>query len=337
MIICVHMFDVEKLCFEIQQAVGQLDNLLCSSADSGPCLRDLKSVLHARQQLDCVADKVASSYSSSQSWADSGYLSGKTAIVHETGLLRRNVEASLAFGKFLIQFPLAMQAISENKITPDHVASMVSLTSEKYVEFFHDDQHTIIEAACALPAHQFSVVAKHWKSMVDSLIDEPTDEYQAFENRKLFLNELLDGSWFIHGELDPITGKLLHKTLAGISQKLYDAKDAKERYDYSPTQQRADAIGYLAQRYVEDISVSSTPLLNTDIIIDINELNPETTTHAYLKKCIKTDTPIVQAHSRKYIEQILCDSNAQIPIRQQDASYDIGIKVSTAPWRMKKL
>lgn len=336
MIKYVHMFDVESLCSDIQKAVNQLDNLLGRSVDNEPSSKDLKTVLKTAQLLDCVANKVASSYSNSQVWAADGYLSGKSAIVHETSLLRRNVESSLAMGKFLKQFPIAMTSIQANEVTPDHVVILIPLTSDKYIEFFNDDVELIFDAAKTLSAQQFSNVAKHWKSMVDSVIDEPTDEYKAFENRRLFLNELLDGSWFIHGELDPVTGKILHKALSSISQKLYNSSDVSTRSDYSATQQRADAIGYLAERYIEDASVSSTPLLNVDISIDVNELNPETTTYAYLKKCIKTDSPIVQAHSRKYLEQLLCDSNAQIPVLKQDGSFDLGRKVRTAPWRMKK-
>ena len=188
-----------------------------------------------------------------------------------------------------------------------------------------------------LNAQQYSYVVKHWKNMVDALIDdEPSDEYVAFEKRKLFLHELYDKSWFIHGELDPVTGKLLSKTLEAITQKLYDNTSPESRYDYSPAQQRADAIGYLAQNYTTDKTVSSTALLNTDIIIDLNDLNPETTTKQYLAKCITSDMPIIKTHSKKYLEQILCDTIIQTPIINKDQTINIRRKIRTANPAMKK-
>lgn len=351
MILYVHMFVIESLCSEIQNAVAQLENELCgrnnangdndyensgNSANWAPCLEDLKAVLETTQLVNCLNDKVANAYAQSGAWATDGYLTGKSAIVHETGLMRKSVDASITKGKFLTRFPVANQAIQSHKITTDHLTNLLPLAGDKYIEFFIDDIEMLLQTAENLPAQQFSNVVRHWKNMVESILDEPTDEYKAFENRKLFLHELLDGSWFIHGELDSITGKILDKALTGISQKLYDRTGVASRGNYSYTQQRADAIGYLAERYIEDTSVSSTPLLNTDIVIDLSVLDPQTSTHAYLKKIVETQTPITQAHSRKYFEQLLCDSSVHIPVQKQDGSFDLGRKVRTAPWRMKK-
>lgn len=333
------MFAVKNLCSEIQKAVVQLENSLCAQSGlegAPPSLEDIKAVIQTTQLINCLNDKVTNAYANSGAWADDGYLSGKTAIVHETGLMRKNVDTSIEMGKFLKHFPAADQAIQSYKITTNHLTSFLPLAGDKYIEFFVDDIELLLQTAEKLSAQQFCNVTRHWKNMVDSILDEPTDEYKAFENRKLYLHELLDGGWYIHGELDPITGKILDKALCAISQKLYDRTDVTSRGNYSPTQQRADAIGYLAERYIEDTSISSTPLLNTDIVIDLSVLDPQTSTHAYLKKIVSGKTPIAQAHSHKYFEQLLCDSSVQVPIQKQDGSFDLGRKVRTVPWRMKK-
>ena len=333
------MFGVESMCNQIKSLVSSIEaelDLDATNSNSSPRIEDIKSVLETTQLVNSLNDRVVNAYSKSGIWAADGYLSGKAAIVHETGQARRSVEVSLARGNFLARFPIAREAIESNAITTDHISSLLPLAEEKYIEFLVDDIDLLIQNATNLSSAQFSNVTRHWKNMVNAIIEEPTDEYKAFENRKLFLHELLDGSWFIHGELDPITGKILDKALGAISQKLYNSSDENSRVNYTATQQRADAIGYLAERYIEDSDISSTPLLNTDIVINLDALNPETTTHAFLKKVVDGDTPIVRAHSPKYFEQLLCDSSLQIPVRKQDGSFDLGRKVRTAPWRMKK-
>ena len=234
------MFDIEELCLQIKNAVGKIDSELSGAGASPavPSVQDLKMVLETAQIVDSRNDKVASAFVNSGSWAADSYLSGKTAIVHETGLSRRSVEAYITRGKFLNRYGIVSSALASNLITTDHVTSLLPLSDDKYIEFFIEDLELLIGTSKTLSAGQFSNVVRHWKNMVDSLLDEPTDEYKAFETRKLFLHELLDGTWFIRGELGTITGKILDKALNDISKKLYDRADAAARGDFSATQRR---------------------------------------------------------------------------------------------------
>lgn len=330
------MFDTLNLCSTIRKSVGQLEKLLESNEGSDITSEELKEIFEVVQIIESVGNKAASQYANSTNWAKEGYLSGKSAIVHETGLSSKTINEALARGKFLKKFPNVMDALRANSITNDHINSLLPLISEEYIEFYLDDESLLTETATKLPAKEFSQVVRHWKNIVDALIDKPTDEYEAFQNRKLYLNELLDGSWLIHGELDPITGKILKNALDSISQKLWHSADAQSRIIYSPAQQRADAIGYLAQEHKQAIADLSSPALQADVVIDVSSLNSDKSTKDYLKKHASTQSLLASAHSKKHIEQILCDSSVQIPIKRQDGSFDLGRKIRTAPWRMKK-
>ena len=124
----------------------------------------------------------------------------------------------------------------------------------------------------------------------------------------------------------------------------------EQRNEFSPAQQRVDSLGCVVQGYLShntpagspdaEFLFSSNPSVTADIVIDINDLDPQYSTHAFLNKCITTtaqgQSPLISTHSRKHIEQILCDTILQIPIKNTDGTYDLGRKVRTAPWKMKK-
>jgi len=307
-----------------------------------------------------MCDRVVARYDRKGDWSEKGYLTSKSAVVHETGVTRSSVQKIMASGSLLTRYPAVAVALHSHSITHDHVRFLIPLASEKYYEFFDDDVDLLVENAKTVNAEQFSYVVRHWKNMINALIDEPSDEYLAFQKRKLFLNELLDGSWLIHGELDAVTGKILDKALRDISDKLWHLTSPESRGEYSPAQQRADAIGYLAQGFVNaentavtaeddenahaaaeniarnEFRYSPNATLNVDIIVEADDLNEDSTARDFLKKCLDASSPLINTHSTAFVEQILCDSSLSVPIKQDNGTYDLGRSARTAPWKLKR-
>lgn len=353
------MYGIENVLEESEKSLRSAFDGMVSSP-LGISTEDMRAIVAYQQSMNAECERITARYAKSDSWAVDGYLSAKTAVVHETQISRRTADISLAKGALLHRYPHILEAVRNHAITDDHVGYMVSLGSEKYCEFFDDDVELLVHNAMNVSADQFSRVVHHWKNMVDALIDEPSDEYVHFQNRKLFLNEIMDGRWIISGELDSVTGKILDKTLKDISEKLWRNSSPEFRSEYTPAMQRADAIGYLAQGYLSaentaicpdtssDISPDDTSrvesilrfnpasVLTTDVVLDISELNPETTTHEFLRKSLISPSPLINTHAPATIEQILCDTNVHIPIKKNDGTYDLGRNARTAPLAMKK-
>ena len=352
------MITIEEAWSNLDSCITQLEELY-DSASVTPAINTtfMKAATKAEQRITALHDRTYSSYERSNAWAADGYLTGTSAITHETHQARQSVTRAIERGKLLNQYKSVACASKNGTLTTDHINYLVPLTSEKYCEFFTDDVDLLVQSAKDLSAKQFSNVVRHWKNMVDAVIDEPTDEYKAFNNRALYLHETIDGSWFLQAWLDPITGKNTHKALEDIREKRWRDMPPEQRNEFSPAQQRVDALGCVVQGYLShntpaiapdtgtdskpnEYHFSSSPSLTTDIIIDINDLDPQYSTHAFLNKCITTtaqgQSPIISTHSRKHIEQILCDTTLQVPIKNTDGTYDLGRKVRTAPWKMKK-
>lgn len=338
------MFDTSTTVSELEGTLAKLEEVLLSGSISSA---DMGAVVSFRHLMDSTCDHIVAHYGHVGDWRDKGYLSPKSAVVHETGISGRSADRSLKVGSLIARYPIISEALGSHSITNDHVGFLLPLLNEKYCEFFDEDVELLVENAKAVNADQFSLVVRHWKNMVNAVIDEPSDEYVAFQNRKLFLNELLDGSWLIHGELDAVTGAILDKALRDVSEKLWNNTSPENRGEYSASQQRADAIGYLAQGYVTAEIAAETntrtqfrytpnPALNVDIIVDADDLNSDTTTRDFLKKCLDASSPLINTHSKAFVEQILCDSSLIVPVKNDNGTYDLGRTARTAPWKLKR-
>ena len=391
------MITIEEAWSNLDSCITQLEELYENTSVT-PAINTtfMKAATKAEQRITALRDRTYSSYEHSNAWAADGYLTGTSAITHETHQARQSVTRAIERGKLLNQYKSVACASNNGTLTTDHINYLVPFASEKYCEFFADDVDLLVESAKELSAQQFSNVVRHWKNMVDAVIDEPTDEYKAFNNRALYLHETIDGSWFLQAWLDPITGKNTYKTLEDIREKRWRDMSPEQRNEFSPAQQRVDSLGCVVQGYLKshfsacppeptegspeptegspeqgegtregthvrsvftrdssalpqndneeteakEYRFSSSPSLTADIVIDINDLDPQFSTHAFLNKCITTaaqgQSPIISTHSRKHIEQILCDTTLQVPIKHRDGTLELGRKVRTAPWRMKK-
>ena len=346
------MFDVSTALTQCEETLLQVEKILLS-AGSSPTTEELQSVIAYRQLVDSTSDRITSRYARSDAWTIDGYLSAKTAIVHETGLSRQTVDSSLSKGFLLNHYPVVAEALRTRSITTDHVARLVPLTSDTYVDYFNDEVGQLIDAAKTVDAERFSYIVRHWKNMVDAVIDEPADEYRAFTERKLFLHELPNGNWFINGELDSMTGKEVDNMLKDIGGKQWRNSPSESRYDYTPAQQRADALGSAARGYLSsDFAATSSgpstddspsefrftanPTLSVDVVVDVNDLNSHTKTRDFLKKCITSPSPLINTHSKAFVDQLLCDTYVQLPIKNSDGTYELGRSVRTAPLKMKK-
>lgn len=327
---------IEVLIENLNSEVGLLREFMGETSGTGEVDTGLlKSLVGLRDGIDGICTLAMGEFVAGGSWAKDNYLSGRTAVVHETGLSRRSVDADLSAAKVLRRYPRFMDGLASGKINSDHVKVLAPLMGDNYVEFFDGDNTMLFDVACTLPASQFLNVVRHWKNMVDAVRRDDTDEQVAFESRKLFFDELADGQYFIHGQFDAIGGMIIKKALEQVTQKLWNQAQTSSHHEYSPSQMRADALVELSQNFVAD-KTQSTPALSADIVIDVVDIVPGSTTADFLKRMIEKQAPMVSTHTKNQLKQILCDCELSVPIKLETGQYDLGRKVRTAPVYLKK-
>ena len=295
------MYDYKKV---LKNLSSEIDLMKKHFTYAAVDTKDMKAMANIENQVCALRDIVYAKYNKSDAWAANNYITGKSAIIHETHSERRSITKAIERGKLLQEYDSLMAALNDNLITSDHLDLLSKINDNKYAQYLHRDIDLLVENAIKLDALHFSYVIRHWKNIVDDQRDETNSDYQQFENHRLFLSETLDGTWVIQGQLDKATGILLNKALEDIVNKLWRNDSVEQRHATARSQYRADAIGYLAQGYISKsinaknklVEFNFTPTISSDVIIDIDNLNRNRTTRDFLTKNLDQTSPIHKAH-----------------------------------------
>lgn len=340
-----HMFENKKVIENMNVELGLISQHF-SSAPVQTC--DMVAISNFENQVRALRDMIFAKYNESDAWAANNYLTAKSAIVHETHQARHSIVKSIARGKWIKNIDALHDALKDNLITSDHIDLFSRISDTKYKQFLDRDIDLLVENAIKLDAQRFSYVIKHWKNIVNDELDEPSDDYKQFENRRLFLHETLDGTWVINGVLDAVCGLLVNKTLEDISNKIWRHDSIEQRGFTSRQEYRADALGYLAQGYISKsnkaeslnqnglVEFNYTSSITSDVVVDIETLNENQSTKDFLLNNISRNSPIRKTHSSALLNQLLCDGQISMPIMFDGGVIELGHKVRIASTKMKR-
>lgn len=290
-------------------------------------------------------DAIFAKYNQSDAWSQN-YLSGKSAIEHETHRSRGSIAKAIERGKLLQKYDGLYQALSDNLITTDHLDLMVKTNQEKYSKLFDRDIDIITQAAITLNITHFKNLLTHFKSKADDEL-EINDNVELFEERHLEISQLYDGNWYLNAILDNATGMHVNKILNEGADYLWRNDNDDARKNTTRTQYRADWLsvvfkgyenaGYNSHKTKNNITEHNfIPGKTCDLIVDIELLNNNISTRSHLKNMLSKNSPIRRTHSRTFIEQLLCDCNINLPIKNLDGSYRIGTSARVASAKQKR-
>jgi hypothetical protein len=357
------MYDVVK---EFESLGLEIDAALKHMLSLPVTTKDMVAISNFENKAAALRDIAFAKYCSSDEYAKSSYLTPKSAIVHETHQERRSITKSTSRGKLLYGFECLSEALQSNLTTIDHVDILTRVSNDKYRVFLERDIDMLTENAIKFDAYCFSNIIKYWKNICDDELNEVSDDYKSFESRRLFIDEMLDGNYMVHGVLDKASAIIFKKAIEDIANKMWRNDHDSVRGYTSQAAYRADAAGYLGQLYINNSNNTNTinsstntvnpvnsecsasgesggmPVFNftvpisSDIIIDIEELY-NSDTRKYLKNNLEKVTPIQKACSKSFIKQILCDSDLTVPIKNSDGTYNYGRKIRIAPRHLKRI
>jgi hypothetical protein len=343
------MYDIAYAIDHMEEALAKVE----AAIDADPLVDTafISRMSKVSDRVSALRDRVFNSYKSSGIWAQDHYLTGTSALVHETGLLFRDVKKSVIRGKLINSYRDVSDAVEAGEITHDHLDYLIPCYDEKYRAFFDRDVSLLLDNAKKLSSQHFGYVVRHWKNIVNDEIHEPSDEYKRHAHRRLFLSETLYGTWDIQGELDAVTGTILNKALSDITEKLWRNRDENIPTSHpSHATLRADAMGYLAQGYVSNSFAASSPdssdckhdqqfsftaPVSSDIVIEADMLTASKSTQEFLRDSLTRTTPMSKTHSNTFYKQLLCDTTLSVPVTD-GAITNFGRRVRTAPAKLKR-
>ncbi len=107
-----------------------------------------------------------------------------------------------------------------------------------------ESESALLELAQAASAAKVEQIVRAWKAMDDAR--ELTAEQARHRNRRFSIHVDDDGSYVVHGRLDPEVGALLMRAVDAASDVMFRAE--ADHTETTPAQRRADAVGLVAER-----------------------------------------------------------------------------------------
>lgn len=123
------MYDCNKV---LGNLVSEIDLLTKHYHSAQISTGDMVAISNLENQICALRDIVYAKYNESDAWAANNYLTGKSAIIHETHQERRTITKSISRGKLLREYESLSNALHDNLVTSDHIDIFSKIANSKY-------------------------------------------------------------------------------------------------------------------------------------------------------------------------------------------------------------
>lgn len=343
-------------------SASELDNIESKNVDN-KLINDINIL---SEKVNHLRDILYRKYDYEQSWIQEGYRDASQAISHLTHCSSYKVKRSLKRSEFLEEFPEIKKAFLNNDITSEHVEHLAKIYGNNfYMKYFEKDIDLLLENAKNLTANNFAVVIKQYKYNIADIEEDLSDNetvLERYERRNFGMWKTPNGDYMFEGCFDQATGEIVEKTLTSVTSHIWENSSPQIREDFYYGKQNVDAInyifkGFLASEYSilvpkynagkinkdyyqQYVECNFKPALTADITIDLNQIstNPgmQNDTNKFLANLLTRTSPLTRAYSRKYLDQIMCDSIVSFPMFLNGEMLADSKSVRTAPRSLKR-
>lgn len=211
-----------------------------------------------RARLEATEARLLARWDADRVWQDSGAKSGAAWLARMQRLPIQTTRQRIRHARALRSLPAVESAWVDGEVDRTHLVTMLGKRRPRTEGAFETDHKGLLESARTRGFVDFKRHCDLWEMLVDpDGAEQGADGDRAA--RELHLSQSFGGIWFGRMTLDPISGELVHTTLALVERELFDVDwaEAKERLGHdplivdlqrTPAQRRADALVEMATR-----------------------------------------------------------------------------------------
>jgi hypothetical protein len=240
---------------ELTAAVDDLCAVEPGTLADGETIRWLHRQL---ERLNAVTTRAAAAFEAGQEWEADGARSAGAWISARCHVPLPAARRRVRLGRDLRSMPATEEAWLAGDIGEAHVEPLAAVRRRVGAEAFDPDEAALVEHARTLRHRDFVHTLAYWSQVADADGAEEQAQRQRDE-RRLHLSQSFEGTWFLDGVLDPISGEIVSRALKRIEEELFEADwaEAKARLGEGvsgadlarrPAQRRADALVEMARR-----------------------------------------------------------------------------------------
>ncbi len=204
---------------------------LCAADPS--TLADGESIVALHREaarLQAALTRATAAYDAGGSWAADGARSSAAWVAVKCGLPLSTARRRVRLGRCLRSMPATEAAWLAGDIGQAQVSHLAEARSDATAECFARDEEMLVGQAKALAHRHFLRALHYWSQHADpdGVEDKAAAQHRA---RRVHLSCGFEGSWFLDGVLDPISGDIVSRALKSIEEELFaaDWAEAKSR------------------------------------------------------------------------------------------------------------
>jgi len=199
-------------------------------------------------------------------WADDGALSAASWLAEHTPMNCAAANRIVRSARLVREHQATAEALASRAVSSVHVDTIATVTRNRE-DLYPEGEDALLTAAEVLGADDFTVVARHWRSLADDAAGNQ-DAFGVHERRFFHLSKTLFGALRIDGELDLDGGETLLAALAAL-----DAPDDDATADGRTAAQRnADNLVQMAAASLAGAGRDARPQVATNVVIDFDTL-----------------------------------------------------------------
>jgi hypothetical protein len=245
-------------CVPAAQALRELATLDLDGLSAGELNGLVLDLQRLRGTLEAAEARVLARWDRERAWEPSGARTGAAWLAWQQHIPVGVARQRLRHARALRTLPDTEVAWGNGEIDRSHVVTLLGCRTTRTRAEFDRDHKVLLDAARTRGFVEFKRFCDYWQQAAD-----PDGAEQGAESdraaRELHLSQSYGGMWFGRTTLDPISGEIVHTTMAAIEQELFDADwaEAKQRLGRdplamelarTPAQRRADALVEMATR-----------------------------------------------------------------------------------------
>jgi hypothetical protein len=211
-----------------------------------------------RGALEAAEARVLARWDARRVWRADGAKNAAGWLACRERLPIQTARQRMRHARALRTLPDIEAAWANGEIDRTHVTTLLAACTPRTKDAFATEHKDLLDSARTEWFRSFKRHCDIWEATVDpdGAEQDADDDYAA---REVHLSQSFGGMWFGRATLDPISGTIVHGTLALIERQLFDTDwaRAKQRLgreptvlelDRTPAQRRADALVEMAIR-----------------------------------------------------------------------------------------
>jgi hypothetical protein len=240
---------------EIEAALAEL------CAQDAFCYGDAESVLvlqRVRALADLAATRALGEFDDSGDWAQTTAQSATSWVITKARVAPCETRVQMRRARSLCHLPAMEEAWAQGAITGAHFSVVAKLRRPSTEVALARDEEILCQAAQDNSFADFVAICAYWDLHANPDGAEERD-LEQITKRNVTLTKSIEGMFFGHMTLDPVSGAVVYDELARLERELFEADraEATERLGRDPlahelvrtsAQRRADALVEMATR-----------------------------------------------------------------------------------------